>query len=98
MYINKAKKTDSSVDFGNHRNTNGQNGILFICKCDLKKVVRGFAAHSPRKMFFAPPPPQSQNRSYALVLINVSLGIGSQLNHFGKKGIDKSESVHPDYI
>ena len=43
-----AQMTDSSVDFVNHRNTNEQNCILFICKCDIKKICAAF---------FAPPPP-----------------------------------------
>ena len=48
---------DSSVNFGNHRYTNEQNCILFICKCDLKKVCTASAQN---------PPPQSHNRSYGL--------------------------------
>ena len=47
------------MDFGNHRYTNEQNCILFICKCDVEKHLR--------KNYFAPPPP-SQNRSYGRVL------------------------------
>ena len=36
------------MDFGNHRYTNEQNCILFICKCDVEKHLR--------KNYFAPPP------------------------------------------
>ena len=44
------------MDFGNHRYTNEQNCILFICKCDIKKIAA--------QIFLHPPPPKSQNRSY----------------------------------
>ena len=40
------------MNFGNHRYTNEQNRILFICKCDIKYIC----AASPRKFFFAPAP------------------------------------------
>ena len=53
---------DSSVDIGNHRYTNEQNCILLKKKVRFKKILRGFVAQT----FFAPPPPQSKNRSYGL--------------------------------
>ena len=28
------------MNFGNHRYTNEQNCILFICRCDIKKCAR----------------------------------------------------------
>ena len=39
------------VNFGNHRYTNEENCILYMCKCDIKKIVRLRSAD-----FFAPPP------------------------------------------
>ena len=44
--------TDSSVNFGNHRYTDEQNCILFICKCNIKKS----------------PPPPIPKLSYGLEL------------------------------
>ena len=48
------KSTDCSVNFGNHRYTNEQNCILFICKLKCK-------------ILFAPPPPNPKTVPTALL-------------------------------
>ena len=39
------------MNFGNHRYTNEQDCILFICKCDIKIICRA--------NFFLPPNPKT---------------------------------------
>ena len=58
----KKIKSLKIVNFGNHRYTNGENCILYICKCDIKKFVRLRSAN-----FFCPPPPHPKTVPTALL-------------------------------
>ena len=64
LYSNKAKYAHSSVYSVNHRYSNAQNCIIFICKCDTtKKKMRGANVCRP------PPPPSRNHKTVYTALI-----------------------------
>ena len=58
------------MNFGNHRYTNEQNCILFICKCDVKKL---------RKIVFAPHPPPPHPKTVPTALNKYSTPVYDNL-------------------